>query len=71
MGESSFWYRPTRVVPDQRPLNGRCWLLMVSLVNSRAAIKSQCHDLHDIGHVLRFLAIDVIFCYGRDYQRTV
>jgi len=22
-GESSFWYRPTRVVPDQRPLNGR------------------------------------------------
>ena len=22
--ESSFWYRPTRVVPDQRPLNGRC-----------------------------------------------
>jgi len=30
VGESSFWYRPTRVVPDQRPLNGRCccwWLL--------------------------------------------
>ena len=25
MGESSFWYRPTRVVPDQRPLNGRRW----------------------------------------------
>ena len=24
MGESSFWYRPTRVVPDQRLLNGRC-----------------------------------------------
>ena len=24
MGECSFWYRPTRVVPDQRPLNGRC-----------------------------------------------
>ena len=23
-GESSFWYRPTRVVPDQRLLNGRC-----------------------------------------------
>jgi len=23
-GESSFWYRPTRVVPDQRPLNGHC-----------------------------------------------
>ena len=24
MGECFFWYRPTRVVPDQRPLNGRC-----------------------------------------------
>ena len=23
MGECFFWYRPTRVVPDQRPLNGR------------------------------------------------
>jgi len=23
-GWISFWYRPTRVVPDQRPLNGRC-----------------------------------------------
>jgi len=36
VGECFFWYRPTRVVPDQRPLNGRkrslssvlwcCWL---------------------------------------------
>ena len=24
MGECFFWYRPTRVVPDQRPLNGSC-----------------------------------------------
>ena len=24
VGERFFWYRPTRVVPDQRPLNGRC-----------------------------------------------
>ena len=24
MGECFFWYRPTRVVPDQRPLNGHC-----------------------------------------------
>jgi len=32
-GESSFWYRPTRVVPDQRPLNGRCTItnLLLSL----------------------------------------
>jgi len=24
VGECPFWYRRTRVVPDQRPLNGRC-----------------------------------------------
>ena len=24
MGECFFWYRPTQVVPDQRPLNSRC-----------------------------------------------
>ena len=24
VGECFFWYRPARVVPDQRPLNGRC-----------------------------------------------
>ena len=24
VGECFFWYRPTRVVPDQTPLNGRC-----------------------------------------------
>ena len=24
VGECLFWYRPTRVVPDQRPLDGRC-----------------------------------------------
>ena len=26
-GECFVWYRPTRVVPDKRPLNGCCWLL--------------------------------------------
>jgi len=31
VGESSFWYRPTRVVPDQRPLNGRCCLVRYSV----------------------------------------
>jgi len=30
-GESSFWYRPTRVVPDQRPLNGRCSIFSLKL----------------------------------------
>ena len=27
-GECFFWYRPTRVVPEQRPLNGRLLLLL-------------------------------------------
>ena len=30
VGEGSFWYRPTRVVPDQRPLNGRCVVVVFS-----------------------------------------
>ena len=33
MGECFFWYRPTRVVPDQRPLNGCvcvCYTLTVT-----------------------------------------
>jgi len=33
VGECSFWYRPTRVVPDQRPLNGRCCHYCPSSVN--------------------------------------
>ena len=32
MGESSFWYRPTRVVPDQRPLNGRCVVVLACFI---------------------------------------
>ena len=31
MGESFFWYRPTRVVPDKRPLNG-CVCVCVCVV---------------------------------------
>jgi len=42
VGECSFWYRPTRVVPDQRPLNGRCCCckrssVMPDLPNHRAS----------------------------------
>jgi len=33
VGESSFWYRPTRVVPDQRPLNGRCCCFIEEVTN--------------------------------------
>jgi len=38
--ECFFWYRPTRVVPDQRPLNGRRWGAGVVVCLERGA------DLH-------------------------
>ena len=34
MGECFFWYRPTRVVPDQRPLKGRRSLVPVTTQSS-------------------------------------
>ena len=41
MGESSFWYRPTRVVPDQGPLNGRCrWSLLLSKIADFSSLLS-------------------------------
>ena len=38
VGECFFWYRPTRVVPDQRALNGRC-------SNSKMEVKSVQNSL--------------------------
>jgi len=35
-GECFFWYRPTRVVPDKRPLNG--WFLLYSSIWTRAPL---------------------------------
>ena len=37
VGECFFWHRPTRVVPDQRPLNGRC------CCNASVCTYVQCH----------------------------
>ena len=36
VGECFFWYQPTRVVPDQRPLNGRCCCCccLISVINT-------------------------------------
>ena len=42
MGESSFWYRPTRVVPDQRPLNGRCVVVVVASLSYELAVYYVC-----------------------------
>jgi len=38
-GECFFWYRPTLVVPDKRPLNGCCWCYCHSL--SLVSVKSR------------------------------
>jgi len=38
VGESSFWYRPTRVVPDQRPLNGRCCCCKQNSIGIRCTV---------------------------------
>jgi len=51
VGECFFWYRPTRVVPDQGPLNG-CVFCLISVsikqrfVNSLASSYS-IRSLHD------------------------
>ena len=51
MGECFFWYRPTRVVPDQRPLNGCvCKFFFNFPVNSIAEIASLGMKTH-ISHV--------------------
>jgi len=34
VGECFFWCGPTRVVPDQRPLNGRCCCLLYRLTRA-------------------------------------
>jgi len=55
VGESSFWYRPTRVVTDQRPLNGRCCCYIIHFCstfddNNRSVSwkrATQNHSLHD------------------------
>jgi len=57
VGECFFWYRPTRVVPDQRPLNGCCccccclllrsWLKVLTIVLLLLSSKKHifCHQL--------------------------
>jgi len=37
-----FWYRPTRVVPEQRPLNGCCCCYYLSLAPSLGRLNLSC-----------------------------
>jgi len=41
VGECFFWYRPTRVVPDQRPLNGRCCNTAVRVYELKNILQSR------------------------------
>ena len=58
MGESSFWYRPTRVVPDQRPLNGRCVVVVrahvkiASRIVSYLVLRCSCQLLDAYVHII-------------------
>jgi len=64
-GESSFWYRPTRVVPDQRPLNGRCcccnsllhdvFCMRLMLYNDSDTLLKMAFDT--VGNVLQFVSL--------------
>ena len=45
MGECFFWYRPTRVVLDQRPLNGCVCVCVCVQVSSVTETVRQHHDV--------------------------
>ena len=42
MGECFFWYRPTRVVPDKRPLNGCVCVYTISVCNQPTRLTQPC-----------------------------
>ena len=47
MGECFFWYRPTWVVPDKRPLNGCVCVCTVNIRGHEASFyeaKARCHE---------------------------
>jgi len=50
VGECFFWYRPTRVVPDQRPLNGRCITatVIIGFYAANGASSTLVKELRDI-----------------------
>ena len=50
VGECFFWYWLTRVVPDQRPLNGRCCCLLLSIHLKELVTYSQ-HMCHPLSHI--------------------
>jgi len=47
VGECFFWYQPTWVVPDQRPLNGRCCCLITCISHSNWRCQLTEADLYN------------------------
>ena len=45
-GECFFWYRPTRVVPDKRPLNGCCCYLFMPFFHELTYRSDPFMDFH-------------------------
>jgi len=52
VGECFFWYRPTRVVPDKRPLNGCvCVCVLLHLLYFASLMRLSSKETH-IDHVV-------------------
>ena len=64
MGECFFWYRPTRVVPDQRPLNGCVCVCVCVLSFLRSFVHPSIHL--SIG----LCQVTLTACYVADVYRT-
>ena len=65
MGECSFWYWPTRVVPDQRLLNGRCCCCCCSAFSALVLLVGR-HEGHSICKKLKWWGTGVVVCLERD-----
>jgi len=64
VGECSFWYRPTRVVPDQRPLNGRCCCCCLLYADDILLVSHSLHELQAMLHLCAKEAADLDFTFN-------
>jgi len=60
VGECFFWYRPTRVVPDQRPLNGRCCCCLLNGESISTNSTAENRDMYNFFHPLYEAAVGVL-----------
>jgi len=63
VGECFFWYRPTRAVPDQRPLNGRCCCCISGIIGELSSfiwMQSLCVAGFTEYLLLKFIIVPMI-----------